>query len=64
MFRRLKKIIADAVRVPNAKDLAMRELEDARRALLDAQSSREYAESMVKYHESRIRRLSTYLTDY
>jgi hypothetical protein len=36
-------------------------LESAKRSLLDAQSTREYAESMCKYHEARIKRLTTYL---
>ena len=45
----------------SAEQLALRELEDAKRQLLEAQSGREYAESMCKYHEARIKRLTTYL---
>ena len=37
------------------------ELEEARRKLLEAQTGKEYAESMCKYHEARIKRLTTYL---
>ena len=46
---------------PSAEQLALRELEDAKRRLLEAQSGREYADSMCKYHEARIKRLTTYL---
>lgn len=43
------------------EELAARELDDARRALLEAQSGREYADSMCKYHEARIKRLTAIL---
>jgi hypothetical protein len=46
---------------PSAETLALRELESARRSLLEAQSAREYAESMSKYHDARIKRLTTFL---
>lgn len=59
------KDIVDYVRswfaVPSAEVLALRELEEAKRKLLDAQTGREYADSMCKYHEARIERLTTYL---
>ena len=45
---------------PSAESLALRELENAKRSLLEAQSGREYAEAMCKYHEARIKRLSGY----
>ena len=48
-------------RLPSAEALALRELEEAKRKLLDAQSGREYADSMCKYHEARIKRLTSYL---
>ena len=47
--------------VPSAETLALRELEDSKRKLLDAQSGREYADSMCKYREAQIKRLTTYL---
>jgi len=46
---------------PSAEVIALRELENAKRSLLEAQSGREYADSMCKYHETRIKRLTTYL---
>lgn len=47
---------------PSAEQIALRELETAKRSLLEAQSAREYADSMVKYHDARIARLTKYLT--
>jgi hypothetical protein len=46
---------------PSAEQLALRELDDTKRRLLQAQNVKEYAESMCKYHEARIKRLTTYL---
>jgi hypothetical protein len=48
---------------PAALVLAARELEDAKRGLLSAQSSREYADGMCKYYESKIKRLTGYLKE-
>jgi hypothetical protein len=48
---------------PAALVLAARELEDAKRGLLRAQSGREYADGMVKYYESKIKRLTSYLKE-
>ena len=42
-------------------ELMQRELDQAHRSLLEAQSSREYAESMVTYHQARIERLKATL---
>lgn len=44
-------------RTTQAHEIALLELADAERRLLDAQSSREYASAMVTYHEQRIARL-------
>lgn len=43
------------------EEMMARELDDARRALLEAQSARDYANSMVTYHETRIDRLRSLL---
>ena len=48
---------------PAALVLAARELEDAKRGLLAAQSSREYADGLVRYYESKIKRLNLYLKE-
>ena len=46
---------------PSPEAIAYQELDEAKRKLLEAQSGREYADSMVKYHEARIKRLTAYL---
>ena len=48
---------------PAALVLAARDLEDAKRGLLAAQSSREYADGLVRYYEAKIKRLNSYLKE-
>lgn len=48
---------------PSAEALALRELEEAKRRLLEAQTAKEYADSMCKYREAQIKRLTAYLRD-
>lgn len=57
MWNKIKVLFAP----PGAKVIAARELEDAHRQLLAAQSGREYAEAMCKYHSAKIERLANYL---
>jgi hypothetical protein len=49
--------IKSAFQPPAAEVLAAQEYDEARRALLAAQTAMEYAESMVEYHRKRIERL-------
>jgi hypothetical protein len=49
--------LIDILRKPAPATLMAAELDDARRALLEAQSARDYATAMVAYHERRIDRL-------
>ena len=48
---------------PSAEELAARELAQARRALLEAQTAEEFARSQVAYNQARIARLRAYLAD-
>jgi hypothetical protein len=48
-------------RTPSPEELVSRELDQARRGLLEAQSARDYATAMVLYHETRIDRLRSQL---
>lgn len=57
MIEHLKKLWT----TPSAESIALRELEDAKRKLLDSQTAREYAESMVKFREQQIKRLTAYI---
>ena len=59
IIERVKAFLA----MPSPQTLALRELEDAQRRLLQAQSATEYAKNMATYHEQRIKRLTVYLKD-
>jgi hypothetical protein len=53
--------VPNPFRTPSPEELIARELDQARRGLLEAQTGRDYANAMVIYHESRIDRLRTQL---
>jgi hypothetical protein len=55
--------LKDYFRLPSAKELAAKELEQAQRKLLDALSAQEYAKRMADYHSDRIKRLTAYLKE-
>lgn len=54
----LKKITS-LFRTPSAETLALRELEEAKRELLESMRHAEYHSNMVRYHQARIARLGT-----
>jgi len=57
MFNKLMEMF----RTPSAEVLALKELEEAERSLLEAQTSQEYSKRMAEYHNDRIKRLTAYL---
>lgn len=59
MIERIKRLLSG----PSPEELAARELNDARKALLMAQTGEEYAKSQVEYNRARIARLERYLRD-
>lgn len=59
MFKAIKKIWC----LPEAIDLAKKELEQAERECLFAQAATEYHASLVTYHKNRILRLKKYMQD-
>ena len=61
MIRELYNWVRNIYATPTAESLALRELEDSKRRLLEAQTAREYADSMCKYREAQIKRLTAYL---
>jgi hypothetical protein len=61
MIRQTIEWVKSAYATPTAESLALRELEDSNRRLLEAQTAREYADSMCKYREAQIKRLTAYL---
>lgn len=54
-------VIQNLWRLPSATEMAAKELEEAKRRFLDAQSGMEYAKRMSDYHADRIKRLTNYL---
>jgi hypothetical protein len=54
--------ITHLFRTPSAKELAMREMQEAERDMLQSQSVAEYATAMASYHGNRIVRLKTFLS--
>ncbi len=61
MIKEIVNWIRNAYATPSAEVLALKELEESKRRLLEAQTAREYAESMCKYREAQIKRLTVYL---
>ena len=61
MIRELYDWVKNIYTTPSAEAIALRELEESKRRLLESQSSREYADSMCKYYEAKIKRLTVYL---
>ena len=61
MIRETIEWVKNVYATPSAETLALRELEDSKRRLLEAQTAREYADSMCKYREAQIKRLTAYL---
>jgi hypothetical protein len=61
MIRESIEWLKTVYKIPSAEVLALRELEEAKRKLLEAQSGRDYAISMCNYYETKIKRLTAYL---
>lgn len=53
--------LKNLLRQKTALELASRELEEARKSKLEAESAKEYAASVVAYNADRIKRLSAYV---
>ena len=60
---KLFEALKSPFRKPSPDALALAELEDAKRSLLEAQSAAEYATSVVQYNMSRISRLQQYVKE-
>ena len=61
MINELVNWVKNIYTTPSAEALALRELEDSKRKLLEAQTAREYFDSMCKYREAQIKRLTAYM---
>jgi hypothetical protein len=60
MFQGFRNYVKSIFTNPSAE--ALRELESAKRSVLEAQTSFDYAKRMVEYHNDRIKRLTAMLT--
>jgi len=61
IIQQLVDTLKRSFRVPSADEIAIRELEEARRQLLAMQSAKDYATRMVEYNMDRVRRLTAYV---
>ena len=61
IIQQLVQTIKSAFRIPSADEIAIRELEEARRQLLAMQTAKDYATRMVEYNNDRVRRLTAYV---
>jgi hypothetical protein len=61
MIRELYNWLKTIYGTPSPEAMAFRELEDSKRELLKALTACEYADSMCKYREAQIKRLTAYL---
>lgn len=55
--KKMLTTLMNMMRKPTARELAVRELEEAKRELLQAQTSRDSSAAVVDYQLARIRRL-------
>lgn len=62
-MKQVKDFFKESFRLPTAEALALKELDEAKRELLRAQSSQDYAKRMVDYHSDRIKRLTAYIAN-
>ena len=61
MFSDTISWIRNLFAAPSPESIALRELEECKRELLNAHSSREYAHAMSEYYQTKITRLNAYL---
>ena len=55
------EFMRDSFRMPSSEMMAMKELEMAKRELLQMQTAKDYSSRMVEYNQDRIRRLTAHL---
>jgi len=61
MLKDTIEFVKSLYKTPSAEAMALKELEDSKRRLLETQTAREYSDSMCKYYEVKIKRLTSYL---
>ena len=58
---KIENFMQSIFRTPTADELAIIELEEAKRSLLQMQTALDYSKRMVDYHSDRIKRLNAYV---
>jgi hypothetical protein len=58
---KIQNFMQTIFRTPTADELAIIELEEAKRSLLQMQTALDYSKRMVDYHSDRIKRLNAYV---
>ena len=56
-------IIKSLYAPPSPESIALRELEESRRELLNAYTQQEFSSRMVEFHKGKIKRLTAFLKD-
>jgi hypothetical protein len=59
IFNLIKQLYAP----PSPESIALRELEESRRELLNAYTQQEYALKMCEFHKNKIKRLTLFLKE-
>ena len=49
---------------PSAREMALKERQEAERLLLEVQTAKEFAATMEVYHAGRVKRLTEYLNSF
>lgn len=64
MINKLINLLRSIYLMPSARVLAIKELEQSERSLLEMQSNKEYATQMCEYYEIKIKRLRNYVKQH
>jgi hypothetical protein len=62
LLKSVRDALYGAFSLPTADEMAVEELEEAKRELLRMQSIQDYSKRMCEYHADRIKRLGTYIS--
>lgn len=62
LLRSVRDALHGMFRVPSADELAVGELEEAKRELLRMQTAQDYSKRMCEYNADRIKRLTAYIS--
>ena len=58
------KLFLNIFQIPGHEELAIKELNEAKRELLHMQTAQNYSNRMVEYHADRIKRLTAYINEF